>query len=323
MTRLTRIAAAIAFGAAALGIAACGGTKEEAKATPAAAAKAATATTVATQAAPKPLTITGADYAFTVDGQAAPGIQTITFKNAGKEDHELQLVSLEQGKTIVDAQKVLATPGAAIPDWVKFNGGAWAIPAGGQSAMTAKLNAGPYILLCFVQSPDGASHVAKGMVGVLDVKGAESKDAAPTATLAIEASDYAFKLPADAAAGKATISLKNTGKETHLAGLIRVPDGVAYEAFTKALLAPAPAAAATPAAAASPKPSTTGTPAAATTTPAASSGVSGGVGALSAGGQAWSTVDLKAGVYAVVCLVPDTKGVPYAARGMINKLTVK
>lgn len=323
MTRLTRIASVVAIAAITLTAAACGDKKKEtpATATPAP-PKAASATAAATQAAAKPLTITGSDYAFAVDGQASPGIQTITFKNAGKEDHELQLVRLDQGKTIVDAQKVLATPGAAIPDWVKFAGGAWAIPAGGQSTMTAKLEAGPYILLCFVESPDKAPHFAKGMVGAIDVKGDEAKDAAPTATLAIEASDYAFKLPAEATAGKATIALKNTGKESHFAGLIRVPDGMAYEAFTKLLLTPPPAAA-TPAAAASPRPSATASATAAAAAAAPPSGVSGGVGALSAGGQSWSTTDLKAGTYAVVCLVPDAKGVPHAALGMISKLTVK
>lgn len=318
MTRLTRITTVVALGIATIGFAACGG-KKETPATPTAAP--ATATTAATQVAAKPVTITASDYAFATDGQAVPGIQTITFKNSGKEDHELQLVSLDQGKTLADVQKLLSTPGAAIPDWVKFNGGAWAIPAGAQSTMTTKLNAGGYILLCFVESPDKVPHFAKGMVGSLDVKGTEAKDTAPTATLAIEASDYAFKAPAEAAAGKATISLKNSGKEAHFAGLIRVPDGVPYEAFTKALLTPAPAASATPAAAASPKPSATGTPAAAA--PATPSGVSGGAGAISAGGQVWSTTDLKTGTYAIVCLVPDAKGVPHAALGMINKLTVK
>lgn len=323
MTRLTRIVAVAALGAITLGLAACGGKEEAPKSTPTAAPKAATATATPTQAAPKPLTITGTDYAFAVDGQAVPGIQTITFKNAGKEDHELQLVSLDQGKTLLDAQKLLATPGAAIPDWVKFNGGAWAIPAGAQSTMTAKLNAGSYVLLCFLEAPDKAPHFTKGMVGALEVKGTEAKDAAPTATLAIEASDNAFKMPAEAAAGKATISLKNNGKESHFAGLIRVPDGMTYEAFTKALLAP-PAATATAAAAATTKPSATGTPAAAAAAAAAPpSGVSGGVGAVSAGGQAWSTTELKAGTYAVVCFVPDAKGVPHAALGMMNKLTVK
>jgi len=317
MNRLTRIAAMVTLGAITLGLAACGGNKE-ATGTPTTAPKAATATATATQAAAKPVTITGSDYAFAVDGQAVPGVQTITFKNAGKEDHELQLVSLDQGKTLADAQKLLATPGAALPDWVKFNGGAWTIPAGTQSTMTAKLNAGSYILLCFVESPDKLPHFAKGMAGTLEVKGTEAKAAAPTATLAIEATDHAFKAPAEAAAGKATISLKNNGKESHFAGLIRVPDGVAYETFTKALTSPP--ATATPAAA-SPKPSATGSPAAAA--PAAPSGVSGGVGAVSAGGQAWSTTELKAGTYAIVCLVPDAKGVPHAALGMMNKLTVK
>ena len=324
MTRITRITGIVALGALTLAFSACGGKKETPKSTATEAPKAATATASPAQSAAKPLTITGSDYAFATDGQAVPGIQTITFKNAGKEDHELQLVSLDQGKTIADAQKILATPNAAIPDWVKFNGGAWAIPAGGQSTMTAKLNAGAYILLCFVQSPDGAPHIAKGMVGALEVKGTEAKDTAPTATLAIDASEYAFKAPAEATAGTATISLKNSGKESHFAGLIRVPDGVPYEAFTKALLTPPVAASATPAAAASPKPSATGTPAAGAASAAAPpSGVSGGVGALSAGGQSWSTTDLKAGTYAIVCLVPDAKGVPHAALGMISKLTVK
>ncbi len=323
MTRLQRLAATIALAGIALGMAACGGEDEPEAATPTAAPKAASATAAATTAAPKPLTVTGTDYAFAVDGQAVPGIQTITFKNAGKEDHELQLISLAQGKTLLDVQKALATPNAPIPDWVKFNGGAWAIPAGAQTTMTADLAAGSYILLCFLEAPDKAPHFAKGMVGAMDVKGDRSKETAPTATLAIEASDHAFKAPAEVNAGKATVSLKNNGKEPHFAGLIRVPDGMTYEAFTKALLTPPPAA--TPAAAGTPRPSATVAAGAVTATPAAAppSGVSGGVGALSAGGQAWSTTELKAGTYAIVCFVPDAKGAPHAALGMISKLTVK
>ncbi len=178
MTRLTRVASVAALAAITLTFAACGGKKETAS-TPTAAPKPATATATATQAAAKPVTITGSDYAFAVDGKAVPGIQTITFKNAGKEDHELQLVSLDQGKTLAAAQKILETPGAAIPDWVKFNGGAWAIPAGTQNTMTAKLNAGAYILLCFVESPDKLPHFAKGMVGALKVKGTEARTPPP------------------------------------------------------------------------------------------------------------------------------------------------
>lgn len=159
-------------------------------------------------------------------------------------------------------------------------------------------------------------------MGAIDVRGEKAKDTAPTATLAIEASDHAFKAPAEVNAGKATIALKNTGKEAHFAGLIRVPDGLTYEAFTKILLAPPPAA--TPAAAATPRPSPTAGPTGAATAAAApSSGVSGGVGALSAGGQAWSITDLKAGTYAIVCFVPDAESVPHTARGMLSKLTVK
>lgn len=338
MSRLSRIAAVVALGAITAGLAACGGGKETPKLAPAGAPKAATADAAATPAALRPLTVVGTEYAFALDGQAVPGIQTITFRNAGKEYHELQLVSLDRGYTLADAQKILSTPGAAIPDWVKFNGGAWAIPGGTQSTMTAKLAAGSYVLLCLLEDPDRpwsqpswragdgsnrAPHFAKGMVAVMEVKGTEAKDTAPTATLAIEASDNAFKAPAEVPAGKTTISLKNNGKEAHFAGLVRAPDGVSYEAFTRALLTPTPAAAAaTPPAAASPRPAATGT-AAVTAAAAVASGVSGGVGALSAGGQAWSTTDLRAGTYAIICLIPDAKGVPHAALGMISKLTVK
>lgn len=74
MPRLTRFTAMVAIGAITLGIAACG-EKEEPKpvATPTAAAKAASATAVA-QVAPKPLTVTGTEYAFSVDGQAISGV---------------------------------------------------------------------------------------------------------------------------------------------------------------------------------------------------------------------------------------------------------
>lgn len=322
MIRMTRLAAVVALSAVTLGLAACGDKdkKETATSTPTEAPK--TATPAATPAAAQPATIAASDFAFAVAGQVVPGIQTITFKNGGKEDHELQLVSLDQGKTLADVQKLLSTPGTPIPDWVKFNGGAWAIPAGAQSTMTAKLDAKSYILLCFVESADGKPHFAKGMVGALDVKGTEAKDAAPTATLSIEATDYAFKAPAEASAGKATISLKNSGKEAHFAGLIRVPDGVPFETFMKGLLTPPATATATASPKASPAATGTATAAATAAAPAAS-GYSGGVGALSSGGQAWSTTELKAGTYAIVCFVPDAKGVPHAALGMASKLTVK
>lgn len=112
-------------------------------------------------------------------------------------------------------------------------------------------------------------------------------------------------------AGKAVISLKNSGKEAHFAGLVRVPDSMSYEAFTNALLTPTPTVAAAP------------TPAAVAVASAVASGVSGGVGAVSAGGQAWVTADLKPGTYVVVCLIPDAKGAPHAALGMLNKVTVR
>lgn len=148
----------LATGFMAFVFAACGDAEPTPTPTPTAATKAASATSVATQAALRPLIVTGTDYAFAVDGQGVSGIQTITSKNAGKEDHELQLVSLEQGKTIVDAQKILATPNAPIPDWVRFNGGAWSLPAGAQSTMTTELSTGAYIVLCFLEAPDKQPH---------------------------------------------------------------------------------------------------------------------------------------------------------------------
>lgn len=312
MTRLTRIAIVLTLGVIASGLAACGAKDELPKVT-------AQAPTAVTPFVPSPLVVTGVEYAFGVEGQAVPGVQTITFKNAGKEYHELQLVALDPGYALADAQKILSVPGAAIPDWVKFRGGIWAIPAGAQGTMTTKLDAGPYALLCLLEDSNRpwsqtswragegskrAPHFARGMVNTFEVRGAESKDAAPAATLLVEASDYAFRSPSEAAAGKATLSLKNNGKEVHFAGLVRVPDGVSYEAFTSALLAPLPAT----------------DPAVAV---AVAAGVAGGVGGVSAGGQAWITTELKSGTYVVVCLIPDARGVPHAALGMLNKFTVK
>ena len=311
MTRLTRLAAVAMLSVIAFGVAGCGA-KDDLP-------KAADGTKTATPFVPSPLVVTGVEYAFAVEGQAVPGIQTITFKNAGKEYHELQLVSLDPGYALADAQKLLSTPGAAIPDWVKFNGGIWAIPGGAQGTMTAKLTEGSYAVLCLLEDPNRpwsqtswragegskrAPHFARGMVNTFEVKGAEAKDTRPTATLSIESSDYSFRSTSEVAAGKATIALKNNGKEPHFAGLVRVPDGVSYEAFTGALLAPLPI---TDQAVAV----------------AVAAGVAGGVGGVSAGGEAWISTELKSGAYVIVCLIPDARGVPHAALGMLNKLTVK
>lgn len=320
MTHKRHLLAVTAFGAILFGLSGCDQKTEI--------PKSGTATPEIVVA--RPVTVLGTEYGFEVDGQAVPGIQTITFKNVGKEYHELQLVSLDRGYTVEAARVLLTTPGAAIPDWVKFNGGIWAIPAGAEASMTVRLDRGAYALLCFLEDEGrpwtqttwragdgsrGAPHYARGMVNGFQVKGAEVKDAAPVANLLIEASDYAFQAPSEVRAGKTVVSLKNNGKEPHFAGLVRVPDGMPYESFTSTLLVPTPVA---PAGSIVPTSSRTSSVA-----ELVASGVSGGVGAISAGQQAWVTADLKPGTYVVVCLIPDPRGAPHAALGMLNKFVVR
>ena len=90
------LAAPLLIGIVALGAAACSDDEEE----------------------PNEVTISGGEFSFSVtEGDLEPGVNTVTFRNAGGEEHHLQLIGLAQSKTIEEFLAVFADPSAQPPDW--------------------------------------------------------------------------------------------------------------------------------------------------------------------------------------------------------------
>jgi hypothetical protein len=248
-------------------------------------------------AAPPAVTVTAADYRFEAPSSVPAGLVTIDLVNRGKEMHQAQIVKLEDGKTVADLAKALATQGPP-PSWVKFVGGPNGVAPGGEAHATSALAPGNYAFVCFIPSPDGKMHAAKGMVHPFQVTAGSSAAAAdaPHGDVTMTLADYTFTLSQPLAAGRHTILVENTGPQLHEVVLLKLAPGKKAEDFGKwaeTMKGPPPA-----------EPI-------------------GGVTVLDKGGRGSFTADLVSGDYGLICFVPDAKdGKPHFVHGMIKTFKV-
>jgi uncharacterized cupredoxin-like copper-binding protein len=218
--------------------------------------------------------------------------------NNGKELHHAQMIRVEDGKTMDDVAKALKNPGPP-PPWVKFVGGPNAVAPGQETHATSLLTPGLYAYLCFIPSPDGVIHAAKGMVRPFEVTPAAATSTAelPESDATITLVDYDFQLSKPLTPGRQTILVKNDGPQAHELALLKLAPGKTVADF-----------------AAWEKAGMKGTP------PAEPIG---GVVGLDNGGRASFTVDLTPGDYGLICFIPDSKdGRPHLAHGMIKTIKV-
>lgn len=124
--------------------------------------------------------------------------------------------------------------------------------------------------------------------------------AAPVANIvAITAIDHKFEAPDQIPAGLTKFNLTDNGKAHHHASLIRLDSGKTFEEFMAGMKAMKP-----------------GTPPPGWVIPA------GGPNAVVPGSSSSLTTVLAPGNYAIVCFIPDEKGIPHFAHGMVKPLTV-
>lgn len=130
-----------------------------------------TATTAAPAAEPTPsTTLTLADYKFDFSTPLKSGENVIRVENAANQPHEVVLVKLAAGKTLKDFQAWLPVsdkdpniPGTPL-------GGVVGLVKGQHAFFTANLDAGDYVLVCFLpDSKDGKPHFAHGMVQAIKI----------------------------------------------------------------------------------------------------------------------------------------------------------
>ena len=244
------------------------------------------------------VSVTAVDFGYEAPDTIAAGTTTIRLVNSGKELHQAQLVKLEEGKTVDDLAKALKNPGPP-PSWIKFVGGPNGIAPGSETQATSVLAPGKYAYICFIPSPDGVMHAAKGMVRPFTVTGSASaaKAEEPKADITIKLVDYDFQSSQPLKPGRHTIMVENAGPQPHELVLLKLAPGKKVEDFAawaeKGLKGPPPAEAL------------------------------GGVTFLDKGARGYFTADLSAGEYGLICFVPDSKdGKPHLAHGMMKTIKV-
>lgn len=247
------------------------------------------------------VTITTSDYQFDAPDSIAAGIVTFELVNKGPELHHVQILRLDQGKTMDDFGAAMKNPGPP-PAWVSFIGGPNApIPDGKTTtSVTATLKAGNYVIICMVPSPDGTPHVMKGMVRPLRVTKATGvmQAGAPKADAVLTLYDYNFDFDKPLTAGKHTIRIRNTSPQFHEAFLAKLPPNTSAWAVPDwvhgGMKGPPPAI------------------------------PMGGITGINPGQENILMVDLEPGDYALYCFMPDSKdGKEHVTHGMVKKFTVQ
>jgi uncharacterized cupredoxin-like copper-binding protein len=246
-------------------------------------------------AGPTVVTVTATDYAFGVPDTLAAALTELRLVNHGAEVHHAVLVRVTEPKTTAEIVAALESP--ETPAWIQLVPGPSQAAPHDSSNATQVLEPGHYVLACFIPSPDGTPHVAKGMMKELHVIGTVPAGAAlPAADLTITLSDYAFALSAPLTAGTHTIRVENTGPQMHEVTIERLADGKTladYQAWAAAPQGPPP------------------------TLPA------GGLIGPGPGGAAGTfTVTLTPGRYLLTCYVPGPDGKPHVAHGMVQEVVI-
>ena len=247
--------------------------------------------------AANPVTFTATDYRFSGPSEIPAGLTAFRLENHGKELHHLVIARLDQGRTLDSLLAALKHPGPP-PAWLHFVGGPNATEPGAESYASTMMQSGHYAVMCFIPTAAGVPHVAKGMIGSLEVTPSTGPGANPPAPdLVIKLNDYSFDLSAPLTPGEHTIRVQNNGPQTHEVVLAQFLPGKSLKdlaAWEKGgEKGPVPAK------------------------------FLGGFSPLDKGESGEFTVTLAAGDYSLLCFLPDAKdGKPHLVHGMAKSLKV-
>jgi uncharacterized cupredoxin-like copper-binding protein len=255
-----------------------------------------TDSTAVAAATPNVVVVKTRDYGFDAPDTITAGLTTIRLQtNPGQEIHQVGMIRLDSGKTAKDLFAAMKSPGP-FPKWAIEVAGVNP-PAPGQAAeITFNLDAGNYLLVCFVPSADHVPHIAKGMSRPMVVTGSAVADAPLPADVELTLRDYAFATSVPLTAGKHVIRVVNDAQQTHEVQVVRLAPGKTgadVAAWIENMQGPPP-----------------GEPLS-------------GVAGLGVGESASFPLTLTPGDYAFICFIPDAKdGKPHFAHGMIHNFKV-
>jgi len=158
--------------------------------------------------------------AYQITGSPHPGLVSMTFDNQGSYTHEMALVKFKAGATLQQVTAALKTAdpqqaaAAYLDDPEREITGPQVIGAHLSETVTANLDAGHYLVICFLPAADGMTHAQMGMVGDFTVSGEDATPTEPetigTITLTDKGIDVAPALPSGG-----TFAVTNTGSKPH------------------------------------------------------------------------------------------------------------
>ena len=245
------------------------------------------------------ITITAHDYSYETPVQVEAGLVSITLENEGQEPHHVQLFRLNDGVSPEQFLAALQQDPAAALSLGSWAGGPGVVDFGGRQEVAMELTAGAYMLLCFVPSPDGVPHLAKGMVASLEVVDNQEQVHVqpPQAEATVKMDDFSFVLPSDIKAGPQVWQIDNRGQQPHEISLIKLVEGKTMADVAAFMAAP------------------DGPP------PFASAG---GLQGIDPGESGWLKLNLTPGDYVALCHIPDpASGKPHTELGMVAPFSVK
>lgn len=250
--------------------------------------------------APQEVVVHARDYAFDAPDTIQSGVTTFRLVNEGPEFHHIQLVRLDDGKTLDDLVELMSSGHAGPPP-------AWMVEIGGPNTPgvpgeetngTLDLAPGNYALLCLIPSPDGKPHIMKGMMRPLTVVPAPAGAAAamPPADLVMVLDDYSFDSDIQITAGRRTIRVENAAQQPHEVVFVKLEPGKTATDFLNFMHAPQ-----------GPPPGK----------------IVGGTSGFAHGVVNQVTIDFEPGEYALLCFIPDAgDGRPHFMHGMAKQITV-
>lgn len=166
------------------------------------------------------------------------------------------------------------------------------------AAATAALGFGMFAQVAVAQPAGPAAQRAAAPPTVSTATGSTTGVGGGSNQIAITARDYSFDAPRTLPTGISSFTLRNAGMEDHHAQLLGLNESVTIEQFGQAVA---------------------GNPDAAL----ALVSTEGGPGAVEPGKTGNEVfLDLKAGNYLLVCLIPSPDGIPHLAKGMVQPVTV-
>jgi hypothetical protein len=242
------------------------------------------------------------DFTFSLPDSIPGGMVTLVMRNTGREAHHAQFLKLNTGVTIDQFTAALQRGEGPALALVSQTGGTGVLDPMLPEEVTVDLEPGTYVVVCFIPSPDGIPHIAKGMVKPLTVTAppAGAPTTQPTSRATVTLRDFTFENSVDPLpAGRNTWRVTNAGPaQPHELQVAKLAAGkTANDVLTFFTTPPS------------------GPP------PYQSVG---GFQGVDVNGSGWLTLDLTPGDYAFYCTIPDpTSGKRHLEEGMLKQVVVR